>query len=173
MNDREFELLDSYLKRLHEGTPADRDELLAAHPELKSAVRCLEALEKLAPPSAPSVRKPASGQEPTLASSRGQTAAQPAEAKPIATREFGDYELLEEIARGVGTRAVLSRGKAHPLRDSTPGRGLISTSNVVLFTLIRFVEDLYHLVARELNLCPIPVPRFGANNDFKIGRAHV
>ena len=50
-DEREFELLDQYVRRLHTGTDAEREQVLAEHPELKSAVRCLEALEKLAPRS--------------------------------------------------------------------------------------------------------------------------
>ena len=46
------------------------------------------------------------------------------------------------------------------------GRGVISTPNVVVFALIRFVENADHLVARQLDFHAILVQRFGANNDF-------
>jgi serine/threonine-protein kinase len=107
MDDREFELLDEYLRRLHGGSGDGRDDLLAAHPELESAVRCLEALEQMAPRPGSSLldvqltsgaAATAGSDDPTL--SGAAEAAHRAPDKPISTREFGDYDLLEEIGRG-------------------------------------------------------------------------
>ena len=72
----------------------------------------------------------------------------------------------EQVARGAGARAVLSCREADAHRDSSAGRGVISTPNVVVVALIRFIEEPDHLVARHLNFRPIPVQRFCANNDF-------
>jgi hypothetical protein len=86
-------------------------------------------------------------------------------------RAVAHEQAIEKVACGACTRSVLSRREAHALRDSTPGRGLLSTPNVVVLALIRFVEDSDHLVARQLDFRPIPVQRFGANDDvFRVYR---
>jgi hypothetical protein len=48
-DNHDFELLDSYLARLQSGEKADREELLRQRPELESALRCIETLEKIMP----------------------------------------------------------------------------------------------------------------------------
>ena len=58
-----LDLLDDYLARLQAGEAPDRDALLREHPELTSALDCLEALEDLAPPSTP---KTGGGKDDTL-----------------------------------------------------------------------------------------------------------
>ena len=82
------ELLDDYLARLQAGLAPCREQMLREHPELTSALDCLEALECLAPrpaadgqgdPNATIAMEPAMGNLP---------------------REFGPYELLAEIGRG-------------------------------------------------------------------------
>ena len=72
---QEFAALEEYLQGLQAGESIRRDALLRERPDLASALACLEALERLAPPRA----------------SEG-----PAEPP----RDFGPYELLEEIGRG-------------------------------------------------------------------------
>lgn len=80
-----FAALDDYLQRLQRGELPDRDRLLAAHPELASALACLETLESLAPES--------SEFEPDDESFDPTGADMP-------PRQFGDYELLEIVGRG-------------------------------------------------------------------------
>jgi len=81
-------LLDEYLIRLQAGEAPDRDALLREHPELTSALDCLEALEDFAPP--PSA-KTGGSKDDTLDAivSMGSL-----------PRAFGQYELLCEIGRG-------------------------------------------------------------------------
>jgi len=83
----QFRLLDEYLERLHAGQKPDREALLQAHPELASALVCLEALDGMAPGSAPEEAE------------AGVTVELPSDliGPP---RRFGSYELLEEIGRG-------------------------------------------------------------------------
>jgi serine/threonine-protein kinase len=81
----EFPLLERYLEQLQAGEQPDREELLREHPELASALSCLEALERLVP-VAEAVPKDGQPSGPPL------LGAVPA--------DFGDYELLEEIGRG-------------------------------------------------------------------------
>ena len=50
-NSAECDVLDAYLARLQAGEKPDREALLREHPELASALDCLEALEMLAPPA--------------------------------------------------------------------------------------------------------------------------
>lgn len=69
--------LDDYLRRLHAGEQPDRSRFLGDHPELGSALNCLELLERMAP-------------------QRDDPQEQAAET----LGDFGQYELLEEIGRG-------------------------------------------------------------------------
>jgi eukaryotic-like serine/threonine-protein kinase len=73
-------LLDAYLARLQAGEKPDRDALLREHPELGSAIDCLEALENLAPSTEDALRQ--------------------IDNLPYAPRDFGPYELIREIGRG-------------------------------------------------------------------------
>ena len=76
-DDAVLTILDAYLARLQAGERPDRDAMVRAHPELASALECLEALEKLAPSTE---KDPAvTGELP---------------------RDFGPYELIREIGRG-------------------------------------------------------------------------
>ncbi len=80
-------LLDDYLARLHAGEKPDRAAILREHPELASALDCLDALEVLAPPvpKHPTLDGHADGTVPGL----GEL-----------PRDFGPYRLLREIGRG-------------------------------------------------------------------------
>ena len=81
----EFRLLEAYLEQLQSGGQPDRAALLREHPELTSALNCLEALERLAPAES---EIPAEGPASSILSAPG------------IPYEFGPYELLEEIGRG-------------------------------------------------------------------------
>jgi len=80
-------LLDDYLEQLQAGKRPDREALLAAHPELTSAVECLEALEQMATPATQQFTP--GGSHPEFPSS-----------VTILPCDFGCYELLSEIGRG-------------------------------------------------------------------------
>jgi serine/threonine-protein kinase len=86
----DFDALDAYLQRLHAGEAVDREAFLREHPELASAVKCLDVLENLAPP--------AEGKVSNLQekSSDLQEIIPPA----VFPRSFGHYELLGELGRG-------------------------------------------------------------------------
>src|SRR5262245_32264703 len=85
--DRLDEVVAGYLRAVERGESPDRDELLAGHPELADELREFFAdhdrMARLAQPLL----------EPTLAPPGART-------PPEKFRYFGDYELLEEIARG-------------------------------------------------------------------------
>jgi len=82
-----LEVLDSYLARLQAGEKPNRDALLKEHPELASALSCLEALEVLAPPIREASTIPGNGSDATLGECNFP-------------RDFGPYELIREIGRG-------------------------------------------------------------------------
>jgi hypothetical protein len=91
-------LLD-YLKAVDAGQKPDQDELLARHPDLAEELKAFfadhAAIEKLAEPVRAGAAQHAA-EMPTLAPD-ATTATDPS----LGTvRYFGDYELLEEIARG-------------------------------------------------------------------------
>jgi serine/threonine protein kinase/WD40 repeat protein len=94
-------LLADYLEAQRLGKPPNREDLLGRHPELADELRSFFAdqdrFDRLAArigPAAAPVQEPV--QAPTL--SLGETAAP---SQVLGTvRYFGDYELLEEIARG-------------------------------------------------------------------------
>jgi predicted Ser/Thr protein kinase len=93
---RLHEVIAAYLEGVQAGQVHDRQELLARHPDLASELAAFFAdhdkLGALAAPAPPSL---AGAEAPTLAP--GANAAAGLEAPG---RSFGDYELLEEIARG-------------------------------------------------------------------------
>jgi serine/threonine protein kinase len=85
------EIIAAYLEAVDAGREPDRQELLRRHPDLAAELEAFfadrDAFDRLAPPAA----RPADAA--TLAPSE-----QPAPGAKV--RYFGDYELLEEIARG-------------------------------------------------------------------------
>src|SRR5262245_29211950 len=86
-------ILADYLHAVESGTPPERAELIQQHPDLavdlSSFFRNRDAMERIAEP----IKK----QLPALAETIG--ASEMAGARTT-IRYFGDYELLEEIARG-------------------------------------------------------------------------
>src|SRR5579872_3482867 len=87
-------ILAEYLRSVEIGQPLDRQSLLAAHPdlahELESFFRNRDAMQRLADPVKAAVEAPTLA--PTFHASVGHGGA--------LVRYFGDYELVEEIARG-------------------------------------------------------------------------
>jgi serine/threonine-protein kinase len=90
-------LLDDYLARLQAGEQPDRAALLAAHPELGSALLCLEALEGMAPPD--DAADDAAADDAAADDGPAEPPDTPAEAGEL-PRSFGPYDLLGEIGRG-------------------------------------------------------------------------
>lgn len=87
------QVLADYLHALEAGEPVDRDELQRKHPDLADELRSFfanrAALERLAEP----LQGPAYDQTLGVADGGGS-------AHAGRVRYFGDYELLEEVARG-------------------------------------------------------------------------
>ena len=82
-----FELLDDYLRQLQRGGRPDRRALLQEYPQLESALRCLDAMEDMAPPVESDMMD---GDETLqLGPSAGEM-----------PRDFGPYELVAEVGRG-------------------------------------------------------------------------
>ncbi len=82
------ELLNRYLAKLQAGGRPDRAAFLRDHPELASALRCLEVLEDMAP-----LPVGEDGLEAEIAAAWQS-------AQGELPRDFGAYELLHEIGRG-------------------------------------------------------------------------
>jgi WD40 repeat protein/predicted Ser/Thr protein kinase len=96
-DDRLQSILVAYIEAVEAGHAPSRDELLARHPEFAAELAEFldgrERIERAAAPLHPAVPSPAA--EVTVVSGEARTAA------PLGkVRYFGDYELLEEIARG-------------------------------------------------------------------------
>jgi WD40 repeat protein len=95
-DERVNEVIAAYLEAVDAGRPPDRAELLARHPDLAAELSAFFAdqdrFRRLAEPLGPGRR---SGDPPTLAPDQ-TLAAGPG----TRVRYFGDYELLEEVARG-------------------------------------------------------------------------
>ena len=87
-NPEVLRLLDEYLARLQAGEEPDREKLLGERPELASALRCLDALQRLSPPPADD-----------WPDGPVELLDLPAEVDEM-PRDFGQYELLSEIGRG-------------------------------------------------------------------------
>jgi serine/threonine-protein kinase len=96
-DDPAFEMLNQYLDRLQQGDYADRKRLLAEHPELEPALKCLDALENLAPAGS-------AAPESLTETIEAGADATPGRKSPVEIvrqlGSFGDYELQEEIGRG-------------------------------------------------------------------------
>ena len=90
-------LLDDYLQRLQRGERPDREALLAAHPQLRSALECFDALEDMAPTSQAGAPGDATLDFPD---GQGDTTLDFPDAPDDLPRDFGSYELLAEIGRG-------------------------------------------------------------------------
>jgi serine/threonine-protein kinase len=84
----EFSALEEYLEKLQSGHQPDREKLLRNHPNLDSALRCIEALEALAPEDPE--EEPA--EEPNSSSLSSIFSKLPC--------DFGAFQLEEEIGRG-------------------------------------------------------------------------
>jgi serine/threonine-protein kinase len=92
-HDASFEPLANYLEALHNGQLADREAFLREHPDLASALRCLEDLERFAGSAA--------GGDDVEASTIALSGVHPAtDALAQGPRQFGPYELLAELGRG-------------------------------------------------------------------------
>src|SRR6266700_3513088 len=79
--------LDSYLHDVQTGRPSSRERLLAAHPGLAEAVRCLDDLDRLAAKEVDDI--------PTLA----QPGVLPSP-EPLCLPSFDKYDVEAEIGRG-------------------------------------------------------------------------
>jgi WD40 repeat protein len=88
------EVIAAYLEAAEQGSPPDREALLARHPDLADGLRAFFAdHDRLG-----RVGAPPRAAEPTTAEAVGPPAAGAGEFG--AGRSFGDYELLEKIAQG-------------------------------------------------------------------------
>lgn len=94
LNENRLPLLDAYLARLQAGEKPDRNALLQEHPELASALDCLEALEAMAP-AANEIREAADVGQVANLPELGQVGN-----LSYVPRDFGPYELVREIGRG-------------------------------------------------------------------------
>src|SRR5262245_43467066 len=87
------EVITDYLRACESGVRADPGEWVARHPEIADELRAFFAqqarVERLAAPL-----RPAAAAEATLGPGEAR------DAGPGVLRYFGDYEVLEEIARG-------------------------------------------------------------------------
>ncbi len=103
LDENGFPVLDDFLDQLHAGKAPDRARFLQQHPELARDLECLEALDSL------SVSAANLTDHPTLAFSDKHEAMEGADrvacaepdflSSPVG-KEFGNYELIEEIGRG-------------------------------------------------------------------------
>src|SRR5262245_44756198 len=92
-NDRLEEVLANYLRSVEAGRPLNELTLLDQYPDLADDLRSFfanrQALDRIARPLA----RQSAFDEPTIGP-------ETASADPNRVRYFGDYELLDEIARG-------------------------------------------------------------------------
>ena len=104
-----FTELDAYLEQLHSGRQPDRQRLLDQHPDLASALECLDALESLAPePTGEWTPEPDHNDAGPLPIHTAKTLtphwdcsiSQPPGDIIAVHSDFENYELLGEIGRG-------------------------------------------------------------------------
>lgn len=92
-----FAALAEYLDDLQQGRATDAAALLRERPELESALRCLEALERFARAPGLDEAAPPADETPTVTLTDTTPARPPGREAP---RSFGQYELLAELGRG-------------------------------------------------------------------------
>jgi WD40 repeat protein len=100
---RLHEILHAYLQAVDAGEAPDQQEILRQHPDLADGLaeffadrEKLDQLARSLRPAGPVASSPNDGEPRTLAPSAASTGG----ASAGMVRSFGDYELLEEIARG-------------------------------------------------------------------------
>jgi eukaryotic-like serine/threonine-protein kinase len=98
--DKELEILDAYLAQLQAGQRPDRGAVISEHPELASALECLEALEKLGPKEAGEFPDGAENPHPNPLRAPTEGWSGEGTSQGELPRGFGGYQLLEEIGRG-------------------------------------------------------------------------
>ena len=138
----QLRLLEEYLAQIQSGRAADRNAILRAHPELDSAIRCLEALERMAPSPAPDdLDKPdASGETDEL------------------PRDFGPFELLSEIGRGA--MGVVYRARQTDL-DRTVAVKMILASHLASPEHVRRFQVEARAAARLRHPAIVPIHQVG------------
>ncbi|MBN2474072.1 MAG: protein kinase [Pirellulales bacterium] len=145
-DERKMELLDGYLARLQAGEAPDRESVLDEHPELASALDCLEALEELAP--SPAARTLGSKDDTLdLGSSMGGL-----------PRAFGQYELLSEIGRG--GMGVVYKARQKSL-DRVVAVKMILSSHLASPEHIRRFQDEAKAAARLRHPHIVPIHEVG------------
>jgi WD40 repeat protein len=136
------EVLAAYLEAARAGRAPDRHELLARHPEIRDELQSFFADHDVVRDLAEPLRLDAAARTP---SPGGDTAVIPPESLP---RRFGDYELLEEIARagmGVVYRArQVSLGRIVALKMVQPGGRAPEDLERFLHTEAQAVAGLDH-----------------------------
>jgi serine/threonine-protein kinase len=132
-----LELLDNYLSELQAGKQPDRAALLCAHPELAGSLKCLEALETLAPDA--------------IADFDPETADFERQSLP---RDFGPYELLEEVGRG--GMGVVYKARQKALKRTVAIKMILATHLASPEHIRRFqVEALAAARLRHSNITQI------------------
>ena len=121
--DRVNQVIAAYLKAVEEGQTPDHRELLARHPDLAEDLAAFftdrQRFEQAAAPLRAAAAGLPAGDVPTIDPSGA-----PSTGPGTKVRSFGDYELLEEIARGgmdgKGVRSHLCEAPSGPVRQMTP-----------------------------------------------------
>src|SRR5262245_23878648 len=90
------EVIADYLQAMDAGSAPDRDQLIARHPELADSLRAFFADQDRLEAAVGRPADPAA----TLTLVPGAAATAPPGPELGTVRYFGDYELLEEVARG-------------------------------------------------------------------------
>ncbi len=93
----QVEVLNQYLDFLQRQDDASCQSLRAVNPELKPLMACLDSLERLAPQSDSDPDAVELGPDDATLPVSPHASRQ---APPLLSREFGNYELLEELGRG-------------------------------------------------------------------------
>lgn len=150
-----FSRLDRYVEQLQRGEQPDRDELLAEHPELSSALDCLDALERFAP-EPESISALLDPGQTTPYSTPEELASSQSDVLPLAAppRDFGDFQLQEVVGRG--GMGVVFRARQKSL-DRTVAIKMIVASHLATYEQIRRFESEAHVAGtlRHPNIVPI------------------
>jgi WD40 repeat protein len=158
-------VIADYLRASRSSAP-DRDEILRRHPDLQEPLTAFfrdhDRFQQVASPLRPPTDEPAN-QRPGLIASTAGFSPQPPAVLPDQHIPFGDYELLEEIARG--GMGIVYRARQTSLNRIVALKMILTGRCATPADIERFGREAA-AVARLDHSCIVPIYDVGVQDGF-------